>query len=58
MKGGGRMYCLWNAIFPVIGVCHPETFQQLNRQTHKKTRGFADGYRLLEPWLGNKRKLF
>ncbi|XP_053373938.1 cytochrome P450 4A2-like [Mercenaria mercenaria] len=52
MKRGGRMYCMWNGPFPVLGVCHPETFQQLNKQVSNKARGFTDGYRMLEPWLG------
>ena len=58
MKGGGRMYCLWNGPLPALGVCHPETFQQLNRQSHNKARGFTDGYRFLQPWLGKERALF
>ncbi|XP_053374874.1 cytochrome P450 4A25-like [Mercenaria mercenaria] len=52
MRGGARMYCIWNGPFPVLGVCHPETFQQLNKQVSDKARGFPDGYRLLERWLG------
>ncbi|XP_060571282.1 cytochrome P450 4A6-like isoform X2 [Ruditapes philippinarum] len=52
VNGGGRMYCMWNGPLPILGVCHPETFQQLNKQSHNKARGFTDGYRVLEPWLG------
>lgn len=52
MRGGGRLYCMWNGPFPVLGVCHAETFQQLNKQVSDKARGIADGYRILEKWLG------
>lgn len=53
MKEGGRMYCVWNGPFPNVGVCHPDTFQQLNKQVSAKARGLADGYRILLPWLGD-----
>lgn len=44
---------MWNGPFPILGVCHPDTFQQLNKQALSKARGLTDGYRLLVPWLGN-----
>ncbi|XP_053374970.1 cytochrome P450 4A2-like isoform X3 [Mercenaria mercenaria] len=52
IKGGGRMYCIWNGPFPALGVCHPETFQQLNKQAPNKARGLTDWYRIMEPWIG------
>ncbi|XP_045173891.2 cytochrome P450 4A2-like [Mercenaria mercenaria] len=52
MKGGSKVYCIWNGPFPLLGVCHPETFQQLNKQEINKARGLTGPYRLIQPWIG------
>jgi hypothetical protein len=52
MKEGNKIYCIWNGPFPLVGVCHPETFQQLNKQALNKSREIDGPYRLIEPWVG------
>lgn len=47
-----RIILLWVGPLPSVSVTHPDTFRQLARQVSLKARGLMDGYKHIEPWLG------
>ncbi|XP_045173502.2 cytochrome P450 4A24-like [Mercenaria mercenaria] len=47
-----KVFLLWMGPFPIVQVCHPETFKQVNQKVLTKDNSMSGPYRLLLDFIG------
>ncbi|KAL4233195.1 hypothetical protein ACF0H5_007879 [Mactra antiquata] len=52
-NAGHKVFCMWTGPIPTVGVIHPDSFKELNRQTREKSKTALGGFRLVLPWIGD-----
>ncbi|XP_033748160.1 cytochrome P450 4F4-like [Pecten maximus] len=54
LETGRKITCHWMAfLYPILGVCHPDTVKILLKSSEPKNKQKGGGYFTLLPWLGD-----